>query len=138
MKERGSLHQKVQELCDCFAESDTLAEMTHMQNAPATEENALKWLALAVVHGVGNSLREITLKKDKKGVHVTGHAPDAALPAPSDETAAAVIDTLRQITHIDAAKGKSPLAFGFRGDSMTLQVKIKNEEKKQKATIQFE
>ena len=32
MRESSSLHQKVQELCDCFATNDPLKEMSKMQH----------------------------------------------------------------------------------------------------------
>ncbi|MCG8471384.1 MAG: hypothetical protein MI742_05950 [Desulfobacterales bacterium] len=137
MKDSANLHQKIQELCDCFAESDILSEMSRMQTETPSEEAALKWLALAMLHGIGNSAHEITLKHDDQGVRVLAEYRLTDLPAPPKEIAIAAVAALRKVTHITEAKGKSPLAFGFRENSMDLSIKIKEGGGKCKATIGF-
>ena len=67
MKEKRNLHLKVQELCDCYATTDPLKEMSVVGKDKDQEEAALKWLALAALHGVGNSAKEITIRRNKKG-----------------------------------------------------------------------
>ena len=52
MKEQRNVHLKVQELCDCYATNDPLKEMSEIKNDGDKEEAALKWLALAALHGV--------------------------------------------------------------------------------------
>jgi hypothetical protein len=51
MKEKRNVHLKVQELCDCYATNDPLKEMSVVKNGSDKEEAALKWLALASLHG---------------------------------------------------------------------------------------
>ena len=63
MKDKGSLHLKVQELCDCFATTDPLKEMSIVKNGADKEEAALKWLALAALHGVNNNADQISITK---------------------------------------------------------------------------
>ena len=58
MKDTKSLHLKVQELCDCFATTDPLKEMSVVKNDADTQEAALKWLALAALHGVNNNAKK--------------------------------------------------------------------------------
>jgi hypothetical protein len=47
------------------------------------------------------------------------------------------MSTVREITHLEGAKGKSPLALGIRQDSIELRVKIKTKEKGERVTISF-
>ena len=72
MKEKRNVHLKVQELCDCYATNDPLKEMSAVKDDPDTEEAALKWLALATLHGVNNNAKAITISRAKDGeVRVT-------------------------------------------------------------------
>ena len=50
MKDKQSLHLKVQELCDCYATTDPLKEMSDVAKDADKEEAALKWISLAVLH----------------------------------------------------------------------------------------
>ena len=52
MKDKHSLHLKVQELCDCFATTDPLKEMSLLEKDAEGSGAALKWLALAILHGI--------------------------------------------------------------------------------------
>jgi hypothetical protein len=47
------------------------------------------------------------------------------------------MDAVREITHIEGDKGKSPLALGIRNDSIELQVKIKTKDDIEKVTLKF-
>ena len=66
MKDAGSLHQKVQGLCDCFATNDPLKEMSTVKNDTDTDEAALKWIALAILHGINSNAKEITISNSKE------------------------------------------------------------------------
>ena len=63
MKEKRNVHLKVQELCDCYATNDPLKEMSVVKNHGDKEEAALKWLALASLHGVNDNAREVTITR---------------------------------------------------------------------------
>ena len=52
MKDSGNMHKKVQEMCDCYATNDPLKEMAKLKNDADTEAAAVKWLALAALHGI--------------------------------------------------------------------------------------
>ena len=64
MKEKRNLHLKVQEMCDCYATGDPLKEMSIIKNDEDKEDAALKWLALAALHGVNNNAEEITITRN--------------------------------------------------------------------------
>jgi hypothetical protein len=67
MKEKRNLHLKVQEMCDCYATGDPLKEMSIIKNDEDKEDAALKWLALAALHGVNNNAEEITITRSSEG-----------------------------------------------------------------------
>ena len=48
MKDKRSLHLKVQELCDCYATTDPLKEMSIVKDDEDQDEAGLKWLALTL------------------------------------------------------------------------------------------
>ena len=138
MKEKRNVHLKVQELCDCYATNDPLKEMSVVKDGPDKEEAALKWLALATLHGVNNNAKKVTISRSKDGeVRVIAKYRESELPSPGSEVGAGIMDAVREITHIEGGKGKSPLALGIRNDSIELQVKMKTKDDIEKVTLKF-
>jgi hypothetical protein len=138
MKEKRNLHLKVQELCDCYATTDPLKEMSLVAKDKDLEEAALKWVALAALHGVNNNAKEITLRRNKQGdVKVLAKYRKTELPSPGAEVAQNILSAVREITHIEGDKGKTLLALGMRNDSLELKVRIKVEGELEKVKIEF-
>jgi hypothetical protein len=138
MKEKRNLHLKVQELCDCYATNDPLKEMSEIRTDGDKEEAALKWLALAALHGVNDNAKEITITRSADGnIKVTARYRESELPSPGSEIGKNIMGFVREITHIEGAKGKSPLALGIREDSIELNVKMKSKNEGEKVTIKF-
>ena len=138
MKEKRNVHLKVQELCDCYATNDPLKEMSVVKNDGDKDEAALKWLALAALHGVNNNAKEVILTRSSNGdVSVTAKYRETELPSPGSEVGTKIMEAVREITHIEGEKGKSPLALGIRNDSVELEVKLKEKEGREKITIKF-
>ena len=138
MKEKRNLHLKVQELCDCYATNDPLKEMSAVKNDADKEEAAVKWLALAALHGVNNNAKEVTISRSSDGgIQVTAKYRESELPSPGSDVGAKIMEAVREITHIEDKKGKTQLALGIRNDSIELQVKIKEKEGREKVTIEF-
>ncbi len=138
MKEKRNVHLKVQELCDCYATNDPLKEMSVVKNDSDKDEAALKWLALASLHGVNNNAKEVTITRSKDGeVRVTAKYRESELPSPGSDVGARIMEAIRAITHIEGDKGKSPLSLGIRNDSIELRVKIKTKDDREKVTIKF-
>lgn len=138
MKDKGSLHLKVQELCNCFATTDPLKEMSVVKDDADKEEAALKWLALAVLHGVNNNAEKISITRlDDGDVKVTAEYRKTDLPSPGSEVAEKIIETVLGITHIEGDKGKTPLALGIRDSSIDLSIKIKTKDGGKKVSIKF-
>jgi hypothetical protein len=138
MKDSGNLHQQVQEMCDCFATSDPLREMSKMQHESDAEAAALKWIGLAVLHGINNNAQSISLQENPDGtVTVLATYRESELPPPAGAIGAHIIKTMRDIIHVDDAEGESTLAFGVRNSSMDLHVKTEEKNGGQRLTISF-
>ena len=138
MKEKRNLHLKVQELCDCYATTDPLKEMSVVKNDEDKDEAAVKWLALAALHGVNDNAQEVTITRTRDGdVKVSAKYRESELPSPGAEVGAKILDAVREITHIEEGKGKTPLALGIRQDSIELKVKFKSKKNKDSLTITF-
>ena len=138
MKDKGNLHLKVQELCDCFATTDPLKEMSDIKGDADKNEAALKWLALAALHGVNNKAEKISITRSNDGnVTVTAKYRKKDLPSPGSEVAEKIIEAVIGITHIEGEKGETPLALGIRDSSIDLKIKLKTEDGGKKITIKF-
>jgi hypothetical protein len=139
MLDRETPHKRMQELCDCFAETDPLKEMAMLSRDADKEEAALKWLALAVLHGIERGAKKISLEKLADGsVRAEAEYRDTELPSPGADIGGRIIEAARQITHIEDKKGETPLALGIRDSSIELRVKVDRDADGEKVTIRFE
>lgn len=138
MKDFDNLHLKVQEHIDCYSQNDPLQEMSRLPAEPDTPVAALKWMALAALHGINANAEKITLTRNTDGrVSVTAQYRTALLPSPGNEAGAKVIELVRAITHITGDAGQIPLALGIRDSSIELKVKIKKKDGKERISLQF-
>ena len=138
MKDTQNLHLKVQEMCDCYATNDPLKEMSTVKDDQDQDESALKWLALAALHGVNNNAKEISISRSKDGrINVTAKYRETELPSPGEAVGTKIFEAVSGITHLEGGKGKTPLALGIRNDSIELQVKVKQKEGRQRISIKF-
>ena len=138
MKEKRNIHLKVQEMCDCYATTDPLKEMSEIKGESDPEEAAVKWLALAALHGVNNNAKEVSIRRSKDGnIKVTATYRESELPTPGTQIGEKIMSTVREITHIESGKGKSPLALGIREDSIELKIKMKSKDKGERVTLTF-
>jgi hypothetical protein len=138
MKDKQSLHLKVQELADCFATTDPLKEMSTLTGDQDMEEAALKWLALATLHGINANAAKISYVRQNDGtVSVSAEYRQTELPSPGSQVGAKIFDAVRAITHLEGDKGKTPLALGVRDGSVELDVKLKRSKTGEKLTLKF-
>jgi hypothetical protein len=138
MRDKETLHKKVQEQVDCFATTDPLKEMSELEKDKDAGEAALKWLALATLHGINMNAKEITILKSGNGqVKVIAEYRPAELPSPGSTVGAKIIQDVREITHLEKEKGKTLLALGVRDGSVDLKVKVKKDEDGEKVTLKF-
>ncbi|PKN64556.1 MAG: hypothetical protein CVU57_14155 [Deltaproteobacteria bacterium HGW-Deltaproteobacteria-15] len=138
MREKETLHGKVQKLIDCFATSDPLKEMAGLPGENDRQEAALKWLALAVIHGINSGAKEISVLRSEKGeVRVMAEYKKAELPSPGVAIGSCIMESLRSITHLEGEKGKTLLAMGVRDGSIDLNIKLKRRGEEEKLTLKF-
>ena len=138
MKDMTTLHLRVQDLCSCYAQTDPLKEMSLLKKDTDKEEAALKWIALAVLHGVNMGAKQISISKGTDGaVKVIAEYKDAELPSPGSDIGKRAIKALRAITHIEEKKGESPLALGIRDSSLEVKVKAKQQDDAETVTLKF-
>ena len=138
MKDKQTLHLKVQELCDCYATTDPLREMSALVNDSDKDEAALKWLALTALHGINANAEEISITRSKDGkVKVTAEYRESELPNPGNVIGEKILEAVRQITHVDGDKGKIPLALGIRDGSIEISVKLKRSDRGEKISLKF-
>jgi len=138
MKEKRNLHLKVQELCDCYATTDPLKEMSVVRQESDLDEAALKWLALAALHGVNNNADKISIARGSDGsVKVIASYRRTDLPSPGSAVGEKIISAVREITHIEQDKGKLPLSLGIRDSSLDLTIKIRRKKDEERVTLKF-
>jgi hypothetical protein len=78
---KETLHRRVHELIDCLATTDPLKEMDMLHREAHPQEAALKWVALAALHGFSSGAKEISLSRSEEGeVRVTAEYRKAELP----------------------------------------------------------
>lgn len=138
MKDKRSLHLKVQELCDCYASSDPLREMSLVGNEPDKDEGALKWVALAVLHGINDNAKKITISKAKDGkIKVDAKYRRSELPSPGAEVGGKIFEAIKGITHMEGEGGKTPLALGIRDSSIEVKIELEGKGDAESVTIKF-
>ena len=138
MKEKRNLHLKVQELCDCYATTDPLKEMSNVKNDVDKDEAALKWIALSALHGINNNAKKISITRSRNGnVTVSATYREAELPTPGEAVGGKILESIREITHLEADKGKTPLALGIRDSSVNLTVKLKSKDGFERVSLKF-
>lgn len=138
MLDKRSLHAKVQEQADCFAETDLLGEMAGLVKEKDSEEGALKWLALAVLHGIDKNAEKISLSRDADGtVSVTANYRKSELPGPPSSIGQKVFDVVRNITHIEEDQGQMPVVIGIRDSSVELEMKLDRNSQGEEVVLKF-
>lgn len=138
MKDSGSMHKHVQEMCDCYATNDPLKEMSRIDKETDTRQAAAKWIALAALHGVNNNAEKICISRGDDGrIRVVAEYKTTELPAPGQGVGNQVFEAVREITHIDGTMGDTALALGIRDSSIDLNFNILEEVGKETITIAF-
>jgi hypothetical protein len=112
--------------------------MSDLEKDVDKEDAALKWLALATLHGINANAKKISIMKTKEGtVKVTAEYRKTDLPAPDSDIGGRIIEVVRGITHMEGDKAKTPLALGVRDGSIELTVKLKSSDDGDKVSLKF-
>ena len=139
MLDKRTLHLKVQEQCDCFATTDPLREMAALKTREKdSDEGALKWLALAVLHGINANAKKISVSCTPDGeVTVTAKYRESELPSPGAAIGRKIFDVVKGITHIEGEKGTVQVAMGIRDSSIEMEMKLQDKGGGAELTLNF-
>lgn len=137
MLDKRTAHVKVQEQCDCFATADPLAEMAGLRGEPDAVEGALKWIALAVLHGIGRNAESISIGRSRGKFSVTAKYRETELPAPPERVGREIFDAVGALTHIEGKTGKTGVVIGIRDGSVEIGFEIDREGDEEKVVLSF-
>lgn len=138
MKDPANLHLKMQEMCDCYATTDPLKEMSKIIQESGDDEHAIKWFALAVLHGLNANAETIAIKQDENGqTRVTATYRESELPSPGATVGENVFKAIKEVSHIEGDRGEMIMPFGFRNNSFDLLIESKTEGNKKTVVIKF-
>lgn len=145
MKDERNYHQRLQEFCDCFLETDFKGELEKASKGisgdPGGDPNelALKFLGLMVLYGANENARKISLNlaEDEKVLFSVEALGNYQLPPPAPRVAKRVISIARAITHIEDAQGQEPVSMGIRNDRLELTFNFDRREKGETFAIVF-
>jgi len=145
IKDERNYHQRLQEFCDCYLETDPKKELEKaskgISGGPGgdVDELALKFLGLGIFYGASEKAKNISIQRSKDGkVLFTVEARGKyQLPPPSTQVADRMISIARAITHIDKDRGEEPVSFGLRNDRLQLTFQFDRKKEGESLSILF-
>ena len=145
MKDDRNYHQRLQEFCDCFMETDPKRELEKASKGISgdpgrdLDELALKFLGLGIFYGASEKVTKISFQRPKDGkvLFTVDGKGKYQLPPPSPHVADRIISIARAITHIDEDQGKLPVSMGLRNDRVDLHFHFDRKEGEETFSISF-
>jgi len=145
IKNDRNYHQRLQEFCDCYLETDPRKELENASKGISgdpggdMDELALKFLGLGIFYGASEKAKNISIQRSKDGkVLFTVEARRKyQLPPPSTQVADRIISIARAITHIDKDRGEEPVSFGLRNDRLELTFQFDRKKEGESLSILF-
>jgi len=136
-----NLHLKLMEMCDCYLGTDYATTIQKVADAPSPDiqEDALRYLALALLYTLTEQARQLSLKRKKDKITVTIKHDDEkiALRPPTKPVFDKIIAIMRGVLHLDEDKGGLPLTLGLKNDQIEVQVKIERTADKETLKVKF-
>jgi len=145
IKDERNYHQRLQEFCDCFMETDFKKELEATSKGVSgdpsgdPDELALKFLGLTLLYGANEEAKRISLQRSTEGkvlLSVEARGNYQLLP-PSVQLADRIFSIARAITHIDKDRGKIPFSLGLRNDRMQISLEVDRKREGESLTILF-
>jgi hypothetical protein len=133
-------HLKLQEMCDCYMETDFLPTMQKMAGSESAdlEEDAIKYLALAIMFAITEKAEKLALKKIDGEMNARiKNGGKVTLPVPSAAVFGKIFEIMRAILHIEEDEGKMEFSLGLRSGEVNVMVKMAREDNKQSLKIKF-
>lgn len=137
----SNLHLKLMEMCDCYLGTDYASTIQKVADSPSadTREDALRYLALALLYTLTEEARQLSLKRKNDKITVTIKHDDEkiALRPPARTVFNQIIIIMRGILHLEEDKGGMPLTLGLKNDQLEVQVKVERTADKETLKIKF-
>jgi len=145
IKDDRNYHQRLQEFCDCYLETDPKKELERASKGVSgdpsgdLDELALKFLGLVIFYGASEKAKKVSIQRSKDGkVSFTVEAGGQyQLPPPSVQVADRIISIARSITHIDADQGKELVSMGLRNDRIDITFQFNRKGAEESLSILF-
>jgi hypothetical protein len=145
IKDDRNFHQRLQEFCDCYMETDPKKELEKaakgISGDPSgdMDELALKFLGLGIFYGVSEKVKNISIHRSKDGkvLFTVEDKGKYQLPPPNAQAADRIISIARAITHIDKDQGGEPVSFGLRNDRIDLTFQFDRKKETESFSILF-
>ena len=145
IKDDRNYHQRLQEFCDCFMETDPKSELEKASKGVSgdpggdPDELALKFLGLGIFYGASEKAKKISIEhlRDGKVLFSVESKGKYQLPPPDAKVADRIIAIARSITHIDEAGGREPVSLGLRNDRIELTFQFDRRASGEVFTILF-
>jgi hypothetical protein len=145
IKDDRNYHQRLQEFCDCYMETDPKKELEKAAKGISgnlsgdLDELALKFLGLGIFYGASEKAKNISIQRSKDGkvLFIVEARGQYQLPPPSTQVADRIISIARAITHIDKSKGKETVSFGLRNDRIELTFQFDQKKEGESLSILF-
>ena len=133
-------HLKLQEMCDCYMETDFLAAMQTMAGSEPKdiEEDAIKYLALAIMFAITRKAEKLSFKQKQEELSAKiKNGEKEKLPVPSLTVMEKVFEIMRSILHIEEDKGELEFSLGLRSGEVNVMVRVERKGGKQSLKIKF-
>jgi hypothetical protein len=145
IKDERNYHQRLQEFCDCFMETDPKKELEKASKGVSgdpsgnLDELALKFLGLGIFYGASEKAKAISIQRSKDGkvLFTVDGKGKYQLPPPDLKLADRIVHIARSITHIEEDKGGQPVSMGLRNDRMDIHFQFERKGEGETFTISF-
>ncbi len=145
IKDDRNYHQRLQEFCDCYLETDPKTELERASKGVSgdpsgdLDELALKFLGLGIFYGASEKAKKVSIQRSKEGkvLFTVDAGGKYQLPPPSARVADRIIAIARSITHIEADHAKEPVSMGLRNDRIELTFQFNRKEGRESFSILF-
>jgi len=145
IKDDRNYHQRLQEFCDCYMETDPKKELEKAAKGITGDPNgdldelALKFFGLGVFYGAAEKAKKISIERSKEGkvLFSVESRGEYQLSPPSTQLADRIISIARSITHIDEDHGKLPVSLGLRNDRIELTFQFDRKKETESFSILF-
>lgn len=128
MKDTSSAHLSLQNLVDCYLETnpeDALKRWADndwkVEKHEDTDEFCLKYLALVLLDAIESRAHKIVLERGCP-VLIAGQGSEHMLPAAPESLAARGLEILRDICGMEGTRAQGTLCLGIRNNSLELRI----------------